>query len=270
MTVYGLGWEKAFSRGKHNWPLFRFMVQQEVSHCSLHCVKVHQHVQRFGSGGWVCNMLRNSLPQKCTGVSRWLVTRHLEGPPLVCKKIFPDHLKCPSSKECISMNSRALINCSQHEYSWLKSIPRQKALFRRYATQVRWKGLGESSAINSQLNMSLSKCSSTAAREDLACSFSAASVWTGILERAGIRHVWISMTLLTEYVRIPQAAKEMKIRNYTTFKGPRSPREYTASGYCPVWLQRCRSLLPCASLPETAFPLVATWMLISQTRNLVF
>lgn len=194
------------------------------------------------------------------------------------QKIFPDHLKCPSScsirwtsnKKHISMNSRAPINCSQHEYSWLKSMPQQKALFRRHSTQVRWKALRESSAINSQLNMSLSQCSSTVTCEDLACSFSTASVWTGILERAGIRHVWISMTLSTEYIRIQQAGKEMKIWNSTTFKGMWSLHEYTARGYCPVWLQQCRSLLSCASMPDTTSTLVATWMLISQTRNLVF
>lgn len=61
--------------------------------------------------------------------------------------------------------------------------------------------------------MSLFHCYSTAAHEDIACSFFAVKLCVngGILERAGIRHIRIPMTLSTEYIRIEQAAKEMKI-----------------------------------------------------------
>lgn len=141
------------------------------------------------------------------------------------------------------MNSTALLSCSQHEYSWLKSMAQQKVLFRRKTTQVRWKGLREPSVINSQLNVSISQFSSLAAHEGLDCTFFTASVWTWILGKAEITYVWISITLSIEYVRIQQGAKEMKIWKKITFKGSWSLSEYTAWGCHPVWLQQCRSLL---------------------------
>lgn len=122
-------------------------------------------------------------------------------------------------------------------------MSQQKVLFRRNTTQVRWKRLREPSVINSQLNVNISQFPSLAAHEGLDCTFSTASVWTWILGKAEIMYVWISITLSIEYVRIQQAAKEMKIWNKITFKGSWSLPEYTAWVCHPVQLQQCRSLL---------------------------
>lgn len=152
-------------------------------------------------------------------------------------------------------------------------MPQQKALGRKYFTQVRWKGLGRSAAMNPQLNVSLSQCFSIAAWEDLACFFSSASLWTGILERAGIsmsRFLWHYQQNTLQKNRLSRKWIYEIITPSRRLEGDHCKCIQGGKRQCPVWLQQYESLLPCAFMLGIIFPLVVTWMLIFQTCNPVF